>query len=1848
VVSSVGNSVIYNPNAFDWGTSVRPVYPQKDLVIYQMHIGTFEGGAPPRTFDHGITRLDHVKRLGANVIKLMPVHEFSGNYSWGYNPSDQFSVESSYGGPDAMKRFVKACHERGITVFYDVVHNHYGPTEMDLWQFDGWSLNNLGGIYFYNDNRAYTDWGNTRPDFGRPEVYEFIRDQIFMLTQEYRAGGFRWDSVYNIINNYSTSSGFLGANTQGQDLLRRINGELMTNFPDVVRGAEDHAFDYPMNFQYVWDVGWRWNLHGQVTQSADANRNMATVKNLYDGWPGLQHVVFSEAHDYVGQLNGRTRLPSEIDSANPTSIWAVKRGLLAGSVVMTTPGIPMIFMGQEMHETLQWHDNVPLRWTLTNTHAGIVRAYTDLIHARRNLRGATQGLEGNGVVVHHVDNTSKVVGFIRWDAGGQTDDVVGVANFSGTRFTNNNYQIEFPSAGTWYCHFNGDSKSYATNFDGIGGVDLVATGAPAVASVNMGMYSMQLFSKTAPTNFAAVPSSVAFNPGTPTGCVPVTITYNAGTGPLMNAPQVNIYLGRNGWLDPTNLPMVSLGSNRWQYSHQIQPDTFELNMVFNDGTVWDNNSNLNWAVSASGCVSAPSTNPASLAIATAVQSITVGTTSSVINVQILDASEQITTATSDVPVQLSSSQPGSFLPASGNMAISSVTISNGQSSAAFRYASSSLGAHLITVSNAMLGVDTQALDVVSAALPFDLLVYGNQQPIQDGNGSASSTNGTYFGDLNVGQELVRTFTVTNTGTSAIGLGPVQISGSTNFTVTTPLPAQLSAGRATNFAVRFAPGAEGSHFATVSFTNQSATKSPYDFAVGGFGTRPSLDLSRTAIVVSVKLGNTPADQTFEVLNHGSGLMNYTATVNQAWISVDPTNGVLNIATSRTHTVRFNAGGLVAGVYTGRVQVSAAFATNAPKFIAVTLTIDAPSPATDLYFVTPPRTVLAGAISAELTVGLKDASGTPTLSAGSNVIDLASDKAGFFISPTSTNRITSIVISNGSASASFRYQSSSAGSHLISVTNRSGTLTSTSQTLVVNSSVTDVFTNSTTFTVPPGVTQLVVEAWGGGGGALRNGTTRRPGGGGGAYARSSLAVIPGAVFNVVVGAGGASGNPGQPGGDSSFGNSSGTNLLAKGGGGASGTSTVGAGGSANTSISLDGVRFAGGAGGARGPSGGGGGGGGGSAFMNSTGLVGSAGTSTNGGAGGAGTGAGGNGGAPGVAGQSGIAPGGGGGGNGNGNGTSGAGARGQVQVSYLLVKAGTASFNPPAPSGCGNVTITYAIGDGPLLGATNIQLYIGINGWSNAADRVMTNQGGGTWVTTLPVELGTFEWNLAFNNGSGTWDNNGGVNWSLPITNCLVRPSIVTMDPAFPQGCQNLTIVYEENGGMLAGAAQMNVLIGHNSWLYEVTRPLTNAGAGIWSVVYPIPEGTIQLELVFNNGAGMWDNNSMQNWPVYVSGCYLADGFSLAITNPLSDIQVPYTNTAFAVRGAASRIAGMLSWTNTKTGAAGKVPAGNTWQLPETALEIGPNLFSVTGSNSTENLNHGARDSATNAVYGGGWTNGMNGGVRWGGGWELSASGSAGHFNAATNEPNLVVGPRAWAMWANTNQNGFAEARRPFADRLHAGDVLSFKFQNNWIQNGSSVGFGLKNYYNENLFEFLFVGGATNYTVNDGLGNGRNTGIGWTGSGLNLSFELTSPTTYRLQANTSVVTGQLASATELMAREFRVWNFSAGPGGNYNFYFTDLSVTGAPLESAVYTAERLIYRKYGPTFSAAPKSGPARLGITFPSTEIGYIYEVYGATNLAEPDWLLLGNGYYGDGQPLEFDVTNDVGHFYIRTSVRPVQ
>ncbi len=498
VTDSSGNSVVHNPNGYFWQTSdyVRPAW--NETVIYEMHIGTFAGG-----LTQAITKLDYLEELGINAIELMPIWEFASDSSWGYNGAHPFALESSYGTPNELKEFVDEAHARGIAVLIDVLYNHWGPTDMSLWKYDGWSENDLGGIYFYNDWRAETPWGDTRPDYGRNEVREYIRDNALYWLEEYRLDGLRVDGTKWI---RATDDGGIDI-PEGWSLLQLINDEIDAYDSDQLIICEDLAGNDWMTkttgeggagFDSQWDVNWIHPIRHLIETPNDSDRSMWTVYNLvmaiYNG-DQTDRVIYTESHDEVA--NGNSRVPEEISPGDAGNWFARKRSTLGGALVLTSSGIPMLFQGQEFLEDGYFHDDDPLDWIKTTTYSGILQLYTDLISLRLNKNDISGGLSGGSTNMHHVNDNGKVVAYHRFGEGGVGDDVVVAMNFSINE--KQTYRIGLPSGGQWYMIFNSDSTEYADDYDDIGS-DVFASsfgydGMAYSGLIDIAPYSVQIFSQ---------------------------------------------------------------------------------------------------------------------------------------------------------------------------------------------------------------------------------------------------------------------------------------------------------------------------------------------------------------------------------------------------------------------------------------------------------------------------------------------------------------------------------------------------------------------------------------------------------------------------------------------------------------------------------------------------------------------------------------------------------------------------------------------------------------------------------------------------------------------------------------------------------------------------------------------------------------------------------------------------------------------------------------------------------------------------------------------------------------------------------------------------------------------------------------------------------------------------------------------------------------------------------------------------------------------------------------------------------------------------------------------------------
>lgn len=348
-----GPSEVVDHSAFAWTDTAWAGLPLKELIIYELHVGTFtqEG-----TFDAIIPRLDELAELGVNAIELMPVAQFPGNRNWGYDMVFPYSVQDSYGGPERLKALVDAAHSKGIAVFLDVVFNHIGPEGNYLPRF---------APYF--TDQYVTPWGNAVNLDGEwsDGVREYFCNSVLHWYMHYHLDGLRVDAVHMMFDNGAVHFWEM-VNERLVDLRQsmRFNfylfAECDLNSPKVVQApqAGGWAFDgqWLDDFHHSLYVlldeqgGERYEDFGQIQQLAKAYTDGFVHSGEYVkfrkrkhgassvGLSGEKFVVFNQNHDQVGNRVGGERLSMLVDE---------NRQKIAAAAILLSPYLPMLFMGEE-------------------------------------------------------------------------------------------------------------------------------------------------------------------------------------------------------------------------------------------------------------------------------------------------------------------------------------------------------------------------------------------------------------------------------------------------------------------------------------------------------------------------------------------------------------------------------------------------------------------------------------------------------------------------------------------------------------------------------------------------------------------------------------------------------------------------------------------------------------------------------------------------------------------------------------------------------------------------------------------------------------------------------------------------------------------------------------------------------------------------------------------------------------------------------------------------------------------------------------------------------------------------------------------------------------------------------------------------------------------------------------------------------------------------------------------------------------------------------------------------------------------------------------------------------------
>ena len=571
--------------------------------------------------------------------------------------------------------------------------------------------------------------------------------------------------------------------------------------------------------------------------------------------------------------------------------------------------------------------------------------------------------------------------------------------------------------------------------------------------------------------------------------------------------------------------------------------------------------------------------------------------------------------------------------------------------------------------------------------------------------------------------------------------------------------------------------------------------------------------------------------------------------------------------------------------------------------------------------------------------------------------------------------------------------------------------------------------------------------------------------------------------------------------------------------------------------------------------------------------------------------------------------------------------------------SATFSPAAPSDCAPITVTFNAATSVLATATTVNAFYHFStnstDWTNA---VMNRTGSNTFsitFSTVPDNAPQIE--IAFNDGSN-WENNGGANWKVSIRDCDAPEFIngVSIVPGVPTAGQSVTVSYDPAGRALASATNVYIHHGYNgaNWTTVPGVAMSKPGA-YWTYTHTVPVAATSIVMCFNNST-TWDSNGGNNWTFAVNPTEppppVPNG--VVITNPaVATTTVANAITNYTLRGTAgTNLTGNLLWTNSASGQSGTFARETYWNIP-TALAAGENAITISAviAGTEGGLITNANDSASNAAYSGGWTNGSNGGTGFGP-WTLYNDANAGHF-ASSN---------GWGFWSHEGTN-LSEAIRPFSSALAIGQTFHARMKNGWIwEEGGSVGFALRSTNGATLWELFFNGGNNYYNSGTNV-----TDVAWTDAGLDIDFTLTGPGTYAVQLQPVGGTARQYSGTfSGDIAQFRAWSYNNGTSDTNNsmrdFFVNNLRVTtpGGGGSESYSTATVHIIREGGGTPPPNISNVDLALngnGLEFTLTNSipGAQYAVY-ATPFLFPsqNWqIVAGTVTNGSGGAIDLSITN---------------
>lgn len=462
-----------NEENYTWNVSnfIRPA--QHNLVIYELFIRDF---TQTDSFNEAITKLDYLKKLGVNAIELMPINEFEGADSWGYNPALYMALDKSYGTKNDFKKFVDACHQRGIAVLADVVFNHsYGQSPLLQMYFNSSTNKPAANNPWYNQNHNFVDntnaqWGY---DFNHESTYTkaFFKDVLNYWMTEFKIDGFRFDFTKGMTNTlYYGADNWASAYDAARIAILKNYADHVwshnpTNKPYLIF---EHLSDNPEEKELA-DYGvMMWgNLNYSYSQNSmgfASGADISWISHKTRGWNQPNVVGYMESHDEERMMYRNINFGNTSQSAtyNVRDLkTALARQELAGLFFLTIPGPKMIWQFGELGYDFSINrcedgtisnncrlSRKPIKWDYFNdvNRQHIYSTWATLNAFRQQL-----------AVFQTTDFTLNVATLSKSiQLRHASMDVVVIGNFD---VTTKSVNPQFTKTGTWYEYFTGEIRT---------------------------------------------------------------------------------------------------------------------------------------------------------------------------------------------------------------------------------------------------------------------------------------------------------------------------------------------------------------------------------------------------------------------------------------------------------------------------------------------------------------------------------------------------------------------------------------------------------------------------------------------------------------------------------------------------------------------------------------------------------------------------------------------------------------------------------------------------------------------------------------------------------------------------------------------------------------------------------------------------------------------------------------------------------------------------------------------------------------------------------------------------------------------------------------------------------------------------------------------------------------------------------------------------------------------------------------------------------------------------------------------------------------------------------------------